>query len=583
MCTDPMDYEFTELFDIPKLTVLCESFTAINGTVTALLDLDGHVHIATGWQDICVKFHRTNPGTSKRCTESDTALAGQLSTGQKFNLYKCKNGLVDVAVPVIVDNEHVGNFFTGQFLLDSPDTEFFRRQAKQFNIDEIPYVDALSHVPIFTEDEIKKTMTFLVELTQMIGEMGKKSLDNLRAEEVLRKELENQVLLRTEELQQALLKAEAANEAQNQFVASMSHELRTPLTAIQGYCELMQHEITSERLQLFLQSIKTASNNQLHLVNDILDAAKLSSGKFSLESAPFSLLETFEDLAALNDLKAREKGITLQLNATEIANPVILGDENRLTQILLNLISNAVKFTEKGYVHAHASVVNNVLTITVEDTGIGFEQKDAERLFERYEQKDKETSRRFGGTGLGLSISRSLAELMDGSLTAVSKPGEGSTFTLKIPYQPTTEHHRNKTHLATKATLQLRGQVLVAEDQDILQTLICRILEIFGATVTLVENGQQALQEAMSKDYDLILMDMRMPVMDGDEATRLLREAGNTTPIVALTAAAIQSERETFEAAGCDAFLGKPFAMDELFEVLSRYLEVAPDAPPRES
>ncbi len=167
-----MGHKFSEIFDIPSLTRICEGFTRLTGTVTALLDLDGNIHIATGWQDICTGFHRAHPGTSGRCTESDTILAGRLKSGEKYNIYRCKNGLVDIAVPVFVGGEHVANFFTGQFFLEAPDVNYFIAQGKQFGFDEAAYLAALDKVPVFSEEKISKTMSFLVEMTEQIGEMG---------------------------------------------------------------------------------------------------------------------------------------------------------------------------------------------------------------------------------------------------------------------------------------------------------------------------------------------------------------------------------------------------------------------------
>lgn len=175
-----MEYTFTEIFDIPSLTQLCESYTATNGVVTALLDLEGNVHVKTGWQDICTQFHRVHPTSSKRCTESDTILAGQLKSGGSYNVYHCKNGLVDVAVPVMVDGEHVANFFTGQFLFEQANKEQFIQQGKKLGYELIPYIDALNKVPVFKEEEIRTIMDFLVSLAQIIGEMGKAKLDLLK-------------------------------------------------------------------------------------------------------------------------------------------------------------------------------------------------------------------------------------------------------------------------------------------------------------------------------------------------------------------------------------------------------------------
>jgi ligand-binding sensor protein len=174
-----MKYKLTEILDIESLRKLCESFTEINGTVTAILDLEGNVLVATGWQPICTQFHRVNDETKKRCNESDTILAGQLKQGVKYNVYKCKNGLVDIAIPIIIDNEHVGNFFTGQFFMEKPDKEYFIKQANKFGFDEKKYLAALENTPIFSEEQIKKNANFLVKLTENIGQEGLKNLINI--------------------------------------------------------------------------------------------------------------------------------------------------------------------------------------------------------------------------------------------------------------------------------------------------------------------------------------------------------------------------------------------------------------------
>lgn len=206
-----MDYKFTEIFDIQALTRICEGFTQFSGIVTALLDIEGKVHIATGWQDICTRFHRVHPDTAHRCTESDTILAGQLDKGRTYNVYRCKNGLVDVAIPVMVKGEHVGNFFTGQFFLESPDIEFFKNQAHQFGFDEQKYLSALDKVPVFSEKYVRDVSDFLVTLTELMGEMGVERLHILQTEKNHRDELEKLVSQRTYELNEAKEALESVN------------------------------------------------------------------------------------------------------------------------------------------------------------------------------------------------------------------------------------------------------------------------------------------------------------------------------------------------------------------------------------
>lgn len=206
-----MKYQFSEILDIPLLTRICEGFTNYSGIVTALLDIEGNVHIGTGWQDICTKFHRQHPEAASRCRKSDTALASQLKEGNKFNVYHCENGLVDVAFPIILENDHIGNFFTGQFFLEKPDTNFFRNQARKFGFDEQTYMDAVARVPVLREEQVKKTVSFLAELTQLIGKTGVERLRILKAEKRAKEKLEKIVKQRTHELNMANSALEDAN------------------------------------------------------------------------------------------------------------------------------------------------------------------------------------------------------------------------------------------------------------------------------------------------------------------------------------------------------------------------------------
>lgn len=239
-----VEYEFTQIFDIPHLTKTCEAFTKYSGAVTALLDLDGKVHIATGWQDICTKFHRVNPETACRCTESDTALASQLGKGECYNVYECKNGLVDVAIPVIVNGEHVGNFFTGQFFFETPKINQFVKQAEQFGFDKEKYLDALGRVPIFSKAEVKKIMGFLIELTQLIGELGVDKLKLLESERKSNEELKNLVEMRTLELNNAKSNLENANK--KLLKLSYTDQL-TRIPNRRAYEDRLEHEINSAK------------------------------------------------------------------------------------------------------------------------------------------------------------------------------------------------------------------------------------------------------------------------------------------------------------------------------------------------
>lgn len=251
-----LNYKFTDLFDIPVLTELCQSFTDINGIVTALLDLEGNIHIATGWQDACTKFHRKNPVTSCRCTESDTFLAAQLEKGCNYNVYKCKNGLVDVAVPIIIHGEHIANFFTGQFFLEPPDIEFFKQQAREFGFDEETYVNSNKQVPVYSEEEVRLNMLFLVKLTQVMAEMGRDRLEKKQANQKL------QHLASTDGLTSLYNRSYFIEEAKNELKRSARNH--TPLQLVMIDVDLFKdindrygHQAGDCVLQQFSQCAKS--------------------------------------------------------------------------------------------------------------------------------------------------------------------------------------------------------------------------------------------------------------------------------------------------------------------------------------
>ena len=275
--------------------------------------------------------------------------------------------------------------------------------------------------------------------------------------------------------------------------------------------------------------------------------------------------------------KAKENGLWLKLEQQAEPDYQLWGDEQRVTQILLNLLSNALKFTEQGGVTVRSWIEEEMLCFAVEDTGIGMSDEALGRLFQRFEQADGTISRRFGGTGLGLHISKTLAQMMRGDIEVSSEEGKGSCFVLRLPYEESdlSADPAPCNRVPSRQALSQRfiGEVLVAEDTPELQMLERKVLESMGVTVTLAGNGEEALSLALEREFDLILMDMQMPVMDGLEATQSLRNLGRTTPVVALTANVMQKHRDQFQQAGCDEFLSKPLDKQELQRVVARYLK----------
>ncbi len=376
------------------------------------------------------------------------------------------------------------------------------------------------------------------------------------------------------QLEQELL---SASQAKDDFLASMSHELRTPLTAIIGCGEFLdQTELTAEQQNL-TDTIQTSGNNLLSLVNDILDLSKIQAGKFDIDYAPYDLSALHQHIHSTFAARAANAGLQFEIRQQLTPTYELWGDDNRISQILLNLISNAIKFTQQGGITLTNWREENRLLFSVEDSGIGMSQEVLERLFQPFEQASSGTSRRFGGTGLGLHISRSLAEMMGGEISVESEEGKGSCFTLNLPYEESDLFAQTQSNPAEQKSThtgeRFVGRVLVAEDAPELQMLERKLLESMGATVTLANNGAEALTKASESEFDLILMDMQMPEMDGLEATDLLRKMGNSTPIVALTANVMQKHKEQFQAAGCSDFLSKPIDKRALQQVVAQYLK----------
>ena len=392
-------------------------------------------------------------------------------------------------------------------------------------------------------------------------------------------------------LEVARRKAEEATTSKSEFLANMSHEIRTPMNAIIGYADVLLDDV---RLPDNIHAVKTIKRNSeflLTVINDILDLAKIEAGKIDIQNVESSPGQILADVVSLMRVPASAKSLPLTIEYDGAIPSSVPLDPNRFRQILLNLTGNAIKFTDSGSVKLVARFdrsadAESMLSVSVLDTGCGIEEQKIDELFHPFSQLDSSMARRFGGTGLGLSICRRLARLMEGEIKVESVLGEGSCFTLVLPVAsmegveiietpaeiPTLECDWPEPPSET-----LGGRILLAEDGIDNQRLISFLLTKAGANVTVVENGQLALEQALTatvqgRPYDLILMDMQMPVMDGYTATRKLRDNGYTRPIIALTAHAMPGDRERCLDAGCDEFATKPIRRHELIRLVASYL-----------
>ncbi len=368
--------------------------------------------------------------------------------------------------------------------------------------------------------------------------------------------------------------AEQASHLKSLFLANMSHEIRTPLAAIIGFSDLLKDPLLSEpeRLQ-YLDVIHRTGENLTRIINDILDLSKVEAGHLEIERTHFSLTSLLNDIHVMMVAKCQNKPVHIEFNRRGIVPDMIYADPLRLRQILINILSNSVKFTEKGYVRMTYEVSGTSLLFTIKDTGVGIASEKRGLLFQAFSQVDSSVSRKYEGTGLGLVLSRKLAQLMSGDVTLEdSELGRGSTFSVRIKLMTAESQEGRKPSLPHR-DLRLEQQlastsILLVDDVEDNRLLIQRMLSKRGARLSVATNGEEGLSKALGGDYDVILMDIQMPIMDGYTATRKLREAGYKKPIIALTAHAMKDDRERCLEVGCTDYLTKPVHVDALVQTI---------------
>ena len=400
-----------------------------------------------------------------------------------------------------------------------------------------------------------------------------------------------------QQLEKVSVQALEATRTKSEFLAVMSHEIRTPLTSIIGFAEALAEPTTQiEDRASLTQTIVKNGKHLLKIINDILDISKIEANRMEFENTYFSPVELINDVEETIKNQFKEKGIQLYIEYEFPIPNVICNDMLRIKQIILNLCSNALKFTKAGKVtiKVHSDIEKEKIYFTVIDSGIGLTEEQISKIFDAFTQADSSTTRQYGGTGLGLSLSKQFAEKMGGTITVESLMEIGSQFCVSIKTgkidkqqlitgEPELPEKSDSIKYQYDFSYHVKGEILIAEDNHDNQQLLSILLSGIGANLTFVENGQQAIDKALSEHYDLVFMDMQMPVMGGIEATQKLRQASYERPIIALTANAMKSDHDMCINAGCDGFLTKPINKEKLFHTIYKYLEIDSGAGESES
>jgi PAS domain S-box-containing protein len=664
-----MEYTLEELIDITSFQKLQDKLNLIYSFATAIIDNEGKILTAVAWQDICTKFHRLHPECEKECIKSDQYIIAHIHEANPAVSYRCPHGLVDNATPIIIEGKHIANYFIGQFFLEKPDLEFFRKQAKKYGFDEKAYIEAVKRVPIWTKEKLSQHLDFVKEFIDIIAGVGLKNLREIETKEALQKSEEKfRVLteksvtgiyiiqdekmvyvnpscakvfgyspeeiagkmspkdlihpedfskvmnklgerltgktevspiqykairkdgsvfyievygmsieyqgrpavmgtmidvteqkLAKEELIFAKERAEESDRLKTAFLHNVSHEIRTPLNAIMGFSELLNSiKHGEDKKTQFVNTIIKSGMQLLNIVDDIMAISTVEAGQEKVREDQVDVCALCKRVYQKFQLKSNEN-IRFVLNIKD-QETTITTDKTKLIQILSNLINNAFKFTEQGLIEFGYTVNTDFIEFYVQDSGIGIPSSMFEEIFKRFRQVEITDYRQYGGAGLGLSISKAYVELMGGKIWLTSILGVGSIFYFTIPHKrDISKAQTERSETISQQVIQKNLTILIVEDEESNYELLKELLSEMEPQFIWAENGLEAVELCKkTPDIHIILMDLKMPVMDGFEATRQIRSIYPNLPILAQSAYSSNVDINEALAAGCNDLIGKP-------------------------